>query len=91
MDQILDVLNTINLLKKEENVYEEDMIDIVNYLSNGVANILQALSTMINGRQPSLNLDQERASALPLEYDTDLENFWTNPSKLIHKFDKFAV
>lgn len=72
-------MNTINLL---ENLYEQDMIDIVNNLANTMANILQGLSTMINERQPSLYLDYERAITLPSEYDTDLENFWSNPSNL---------
>ncbi|RNA43376.1 polycystin-1-like isoform X1, partial [Brachionus plicatilis] len=82
IQQILSILDTINLI--EEGIYEQDMVDIVNNLANTMANILQGLSTMINERQPSLHLDYIRANIPPSDYDTDLENFWSNPNNFMN-------
>lgn len=41
----------------------------------------KGLSNYLNGRGPSLSLDYTRAIQLPDYYDTDLGNFWTNPSE----------
>lgn len=43
--------------------------------------IKKGLSNYLNGRGPSLSLDYTRAIQLPDYYDTDLGNFWTNPSE----------
>lgn len=40
------------------------------------------MSTVLNDRGTTLKKDFERAVTLPDYYDTDLENFWTQPSKI---------
>ena len=41
------------------------------------------MSNYLNSYDKPLDLDFQRAIRLPDYYDTDLENFFTNPSKLI--------
>lgn len=48
------------------------------------------MSTYLNGRVSSLDLDQESSEALPTYYDTDLENFWTNPSLNFYNWSNFG-
>jgi hypothetical protein len=43
--------------------------------------IFKGLSTNLNGYDKPLDLDFQRAIKLPDYYDTDLENFYTNPSR----------
>lgn len=41
---------------------------------------MKGLSNFLNNRMNTLNLDYERSVAPPEYYDTDLEDYWTNPS-----------
>ena len=43
--------------------------------------ILKSLSDYLNERGSLLNLDYISSISLPEQYDTDLENFWTQTSK----------
>jgi len=46
----------------------------------------QGLCTPLNSRFPELLVDVERANQLPDYYDTDIENYWTNPSIYLSYF-----
>ena len=49
--------------------------------------IFKGLSSYLNGKQnSSLSLDYIRAVTPPEYYDTDLENYWSNPSNLFIHF-----
>ncbi len=43
--------------------------------------VKKGLSNSLNGRQPSLTTDIKNAIKPPAIYDTDIENYDTNPSK----------
>jgi len=45
--------------------------------------IFKGLSKYLNMRQPYLYSDFLQSTSLPAIYDTDLENFWTQKSKII--------
>ena len=48
---------------------------------NGI--ILKGLSNYLNFREPFLDSDFTQSTSLPVIYDTDLENFWTQKSILL--------
>jgi hypothetical protein len=59
----------------------EDLKQSVIGIVSTVGNLNSGLSNFLNGRQPYLKSDYKKAVSLPDYYDTDIENFWTNPSK----------
>ncbi|CAF0863211.1 unnamed protein product [Brachionus calyciflorus] len=61
----------------------EDIKQTVYAITNTLGNTLTGLSTYLNDRGTTLKKDYDRAIALPDYYDTDLENFWTQPRLLI--------
>jgi hypothetical protein len=42
----------------------------------------QAVNGPLQERGTFLDLDTARANAFPVDYDTDLESVWSNPSKI---------
>ena len=44
---------------------------------------LKGLSNYLNMREPYLHSDFLQSTSLPIIYDTDLENFWTQKSIII--------
>jgi hypothetical protein len=61
--------------------------------NNYLCDFVKGLSNSLNERLDALKSDFVNANKQPDYYDTDIENFWTNPSKnsfkLIWKFDFF--
>jgi hypothetical protein len=61
-------------------------VDEVKLASSGfisvLGNIRSGLSNFLNLRENFLKVDFAASSSLPLVYDTDLENFWTQTSKI---------
>ena len=72
------LLNTVaNVL----NVFEF-RLEIISFLFNNYFfDFVKGLSNSLNERQDALKSDFVNANKLPDYYDTDIENFWTNPSK----------
>ena len=50
--------------------------------SNCVFTPIQAINGPLQERTGTLDLDDQRANALPDDYDTDLESEWANESTL---------
>ncbi len=48
---------------------------------NSISKLKKGLSNYLNLREPYLVLDFMESTKLPVNYDTDLENFWTQTSK----------
>jgi hypothetical protein len=48
-------------------------------LSN-IESLIKGLSNYLNYREPYLLLDYKDSTTLSINYDTDLENFWTQTS-----------
>ena len=49
-------------------------------LVSAIGNVNSGLSNYLNGRESFLSSDYRQATQLPEYYDTDLENYWTNPT-----------
>ena len=63
---------------------KEDLKQLVIGLVSTMGNINSGLSISLNRRESVLNEDARDAVTLPVyNYDTDLENFWTNPNNFI--------
>ena len=43
--------------------------------------LFQAINAPLQQRTPALDLDFTRANAFPVDYETDVELEWSNPSK----------
>ena len=46
-----------------------------------IGNLRSGMSNYLNMRQPYLESDFAASNAMPISYDSDLENFWTQKSK----------
>jgi hypothetical protein len=49
---------------------------------------IQAVNGPLQQRTTVLDKDLSRAITLPDDYDTDLESEWSNPSKIVTKFNE---
>jgi hypothetical protein len=64
--------------------FKDEMKQMVVGLVSTMGNINSGLSIAFNRRESVLNADASDAIALPIySYDTDIENFWTNPNNFI--------
>ncbi|RNA25490.1 polycystin-1-like isoform X2, partial [Brachionus plicatilis] len=73
----------LSLKSMSEKTAVEDIQQSIFGIANTLGNTLTGLSTILNERGTTLNKDFERAVTLPDYYDTDLENFWTQPKNFM--------
>ena len=76
---------TLSLDSMSEKSSVEDIKQSVIGIVSTVGNLNSGLSNNLNGRQPYLKSDYKKAVSLPDYYDSDIENFWTNPSKIFNE------
>jgi hypothetical protein len=48
----------------------------------------KGLSNSLNSRQKPLSSDFDSANVIPEYYDTDIENFWSNPNNFLDQNGK---
>jgi hypothetical protein len=79
MNQALRLALAINSTSAKSSVEDlkQASIGIVSTLNN----IQTGLSGFLNDRYPTLDSDFERAKKKPEIYDTDLFDYWNNPSR----------
>ena len=83
VDTLMNKCIELTLLLK--NTFSDiSSIDELKQASIGIiatiGNLNSALSLSLNGREPYLQSDYKEDKDPPAVYDTDLENFWTNPT-----------
>ena len=59
---------------------------IFSFVSIGILSLFQAVNGPLQERGNTLDLDFTRANAFPVDYDTDLESDWSNPSEFSSKY-----
>jgi hypothetical protein len=66
--------------KQSIKVSIEDLEQVSNSILSCAGGTVSGLSTPLNDRQGYLDSDLKQLSAPPVYYDTDLENYWSNPN-----------
>lgn len=79
MNQAIRLALAINSTSGKSSV--EDLKQASIGIMSTINNIQTGLSGFLNSRHDTLNSDFERAKKKPDVYDTDLFDYWNNPSK----------
>lgn len=61
----------------KEVTYEDVKLAVAS-ITQVASNVIVAVNSPLLGRSQVLNLDYERANTLPVDYEADLENYWSN-------------
>jgi len=79
MNQAMRLALAVNSTSGKSSV--EDLKQAATGILSTINNIQTGLSGFLNSRHDTLNSDFERAKKKPDVYDTDLFDYWNNPSK----------
>ena len=75
---MIDLVNVLNEIV--ETISYEDARIAANSIAQLASNVLVAINTPLMERGTVLNLDHDRANALPADYEADIESVWSNPN-----------
>lgn len=78
---------TESIEKLSTKISIEDLEQVSNSILSCAGGTVGGLSTALNDRQSYLESDLKQISAPPVYYDTDLENYWSNPNNFAENGD----
>ena len=77
-NQCIRLTQALNKFTSSSSV--EELKQAVVSIASLIGNVNSGLSIYLNKRDTYINSDYNSAVDLPMYYDTDVENFWTNPN-----------